>query len=138
MKRYAKLKVFIITILVFCIMSIPTFAAMSRTVYLAPNQLWTDRWDSSHSRSGQENSVFAKCDSVYPESGWDTFTKIQVRVADTYSNIISADSYYTLTEGEGYTTIPLNDTGKKVSTVYFQFRGNTNKAANASVTYDGR
>lgn len=84
MKRYRKLMACITIVTAICIVSIPTFAATDAYVYLGANQAWSDRYLTQDTRSGNYSSVYAKCHSVYPESGIDTFSKIQARVTDMY------------------------------------------------------
>lgn len=118
---------------------LPTFAAVDdQLIYLDANQIWSDRYDTYDSRNNNYTYCTAACDSVYPESGTDNFSKIQARATNLYGSVIIAKSYYTLSEGAGdvkmYYDSSLN---QNWTTVMFQFRGNSSSAAYAVVDYDG-
>lgn len=111
----------------------------NKTISLPANQVWTSATGNSVARSGSYNDVGARCNSVYPDSGADFFGKIQCRVLNSYGTKIMDDDYVVLDEGaDGYTYIPIKNGYLSVTTVYFQFRGNTSAAANAVVSYTGR
>lgn len=139
MRKHQKLIAYLTVVMTICIFSIPAFAASDVLIYLGANQGWSDRNVTSDTRSGDYESVYAKCHSVYPESGIDTFTKIQARVTNMYGLCIGINDYVVLTEGASqYTHLYIDDAYLNLKTAYFQFRGNTNKAAYSTVSYDGR
>lgn len=114
-----------------------TSLAKSADVAILANMAWTSDSDHTDSRSGQYSTVYARCYTVWPDSGTDTFEKIRCRVTNGYGSVISnevilnetASSNSTITIKEGYLAIKF---------VGFQFRGNTKASANASVYYNGR
>lgn len=114
-----------------------TSLAKSADVAILANMTWTSDSDHTDSRSGQYSTVYARCYSVYPDSGTDTFKQIRCRVTNGYGGVISdevllsesASSNSTITIKEGYLSTRF---------VGFQFRGNTKASANASVYYNGR
>lgn len=115
-------------------MSMQTMAsAINKTIYLEPNQLWSDRIDNPGVRTGNYSYVEVTCHSVYPESGTDNFTKMQVRISNMYSADVS--SIYTIKEGDGANKIYLYEGYLNAKNIYYLFRGNSNSDAYALVTY---
>lgn len=105
-------------------------------IYILPNQAWTGDFENTDSRSTAYSTVHAKLNTVYPESGTDFFTKIQVRVTNGYGLVIS--DIYTLTEGKDVSAIPIKEGYLDTTFVGFAFRGNSSASAYASVYYSGR
>lgn len=105
-------------------------------ISLPKNQVWTGKY--SVTRSGNVSYVFASLDSVYPASGTDNYEKIQARIVNGQGTMILRDgSYATLKEGTGYQKLYIKDGYLNEKTVYLQFRGNSNDAAEAVVNYLG-
>lgn len=116
------------------VMSISVRASSTeKLIYLPSNQIWTDRTDNAGQRTGNYSYTEVRCHSVYPESGFDTFSKMQVRLSDMYHNIIS--NTYVLTEGSSFTKVYLLEGTLSVNDIYYEFRGNSNSSAYAVVTY---
>lgn len=123
----------IVAMAMFCMMSMSTLAATKVIVSLPENQVWTA--GAPISRSGSFSYLWAGCDSVYPTSGKDSFTKIQVRLVSASGESIMKDDIETLTEGETSKLLYIKDGHLALKTVYIQFRGNTSAAAEAVVEY---
>lgn len=105
-------------------------------ISLGEYQFWT--YGRPVTRSGKNNYISVSLESVYPLSGTDTFKRIQVCVAkDPMGGLIMEKDYETLTEGAGYKDIEIKNGYLDLETVYLQFRGNTEKAAEAVVSYKG-
>lgn len=120
--------------------ALPVFARVEdQLILLDENQLWSDRYDSSDSRDNNYSYCTAACDSVYPVSGKDNFSKIQARATNMYGSVIIDKPYYVLTEGVGDVTMYYNSSlNQNWTTVMFQFRGNSSAAAYAAVDYDAK
>lgn len=131
-----KMYTIIVAIIIASTMCIPAFAATRKNIYIPENQAWTSKM--SDSRAGNNGDVSATCHSVYPLSGTDNFSKIQCRSVSSEGVLIVQNEYYVLTEGKGAVLMELRNGYHNLSTVYFQFRGNTNKDAYAVVSYSGR
>ena len=125
----------VITVLAIAAMSVTSMAATNKHIYLAQNQAWTSKY--SESRSTNFSYAQAALESVYPTSGVDNFSKIQTRLVNSAGTQISQKAYVVLTEGDGYKNISIKEGYLSLSTIYFQFRGNSNKAAEAVVNYRG-
>lgn len=136
MKKKMKITVNILAILLLLLSSIGSFAK-NADVAILPNKTWTSDSDHTDSRSGAYSTVFARCFSVYPDSGIDTFSQIRCRGTNGYGKVISAETTLTETASSNQ-KIEIKEGELKVRFVGFQFRGNTNASANASVLYDGR
>lgn len=114
-----------------------TSLAKSADVAILANMTWTSDSDHTDSRSGQYSTVYARCYSVYPDSGTDTFQQIRCRVTNGYGSVISSE--VTLKEtASSNTAITIKEGYLSTRFVGFQFRGNTNASANSSVYYNGR
>lgn len=125
-----------VTVMAMCIMTaVPVGAASNVVVYLPQNQLWTGAYSTS--RSTAYSYVSAECNSVYPLSGSDNFTQIQVTVVSNNNTTILKGEVATLTEGQGMKSLTIKDGYLDLRTVYFKFRGNSSSAANAVVSYQG-
>lgn len=136
MKIGRKLVTLLIVVVMLAVTCMPVFAASNKLIYLSPNQFWTSGYGEAHDpdyiRCG------ARCHSVYPYSGSDLFSNIQCKVTNTYDEVITTRSTYTLNEGaSGYTSIYLMDGYLNTTTVYFHFRGNSSAQAQAIVSYTG-
>lgn len=117
-------------------MCVPALAFGYGVVRLGANQAWTSGYEDT--RSGDKDYASAECESVYPSSGIDLFSKIQCRIRNDWMNIMSVEEYVVLTEGEGHTTIALKEGYLERLNINFQFRGNSNAAASAAVQYDAK
>lgn len=114
---------------------VPVFAG-TVNVTLKANQVWTSKY--SVTRSGAVSYVSARCKSVYPASGEDNFEKVQARIVTSSGSLLMDGDYVTLDEKDSSAThIGLMQGMLNTKTVYFQFRGNTDKAASAVIGIDG-
>ena len=104
-------------------------------ISLPKNQVWTGKL--SVTRSGNVSYVSASVDSVYPTSGTDNFEKVQARVVNAQGNLIMSENYVVIKEGTSYQKLYIKDGYLNEKTVYLQFRGNTDAAAEAVVNYLG-
>ena len=119
-----------------CASFISAFAKSNVVVYLPVNQIWSAA--SLENRTGNYSYVQVGCDSVYPTSGTDNFTKIQARICRNNSGtlqLLMNKSYIVLTEGAGLSKIYIKEGYLNTTTVHFQFRGNSSSAAEAVVDY---
>lgn len=87
------------------------------------------------------STIGAKCETVYPETGSDTFKRIQY-AADYLDGsswvTVTADPYGVLEEGASqYTPMKIKEGYLDITTVWFKFRGNTDASACAVVSYNG-
>ncbi len=136
-----KVKVFIVNlfaVMLFAVNGIMCLAASGEVqIGILPNQVWTSQSDHTDARTGKYSSVYARNHAVRPISGIDTFSKIQVRVTNGYGLVVS--DIYTLNESaSNNTSIPIKDGYLDIELVGFQFRGNSDSPAYATVSYDGR
>ena len=136
MNKKKKITTVIVAMAMFCMMSISALAATNVVVSLPKDQAWTTKKDVT--RTGNYSYIEASCDSVYPTSGNDNFSKIQSRVVNSSGTLIMKKDYVVLNEGEGYEELPIKDGYLSLKTVYIQFRGNTSSAAEAVVNYRGK
>lgn len=127
-----KISISIMVILLLFISCIPVFATTSN-YYLPAQQIWTA--SGVETRTGNYSYVQIGCDSVYPLEGADNFKKIQARIRNVDKAVIMNGSYVVLTEGAGLTNVTIKEGYLGTSTVFFQFRGNSQEAAYAVVTY---
>lgn len=126
----------IITVMaMFGMMTMSTLAATDVVIFLPENQVWTS--SEPVSRSGAFSHVWVSCDSVYPLSGADNFSRIQTRLVNSSDTLIMEDNFVILQEGSGYRHIDILEGYLDLETVYIQFRGNTDLPAKAVVNYDG-
>lgn len=118
----------------FCMMSMSVLADMDVVISLPENQVWTS--GASIQRTGNYSYVWAGCDSVYPKSGTDNFSKIQARIVDSSGVLIMSKDYEVLSEESPIDTrLFIKEGYLNNRIVYIQFRGNTNKPAEAIVDY---
>lgn len=130
----------IVAMAMFCMTSISAFAATTsvenKLIYLPENQKWSN--NDTMSRSGCNNFVSASLSSVYPESGNDSYTRIQVRILSPSGyDIMDGVDYVVLHEGQGYQPITIRNGWLFLENVRIQFRGNKNDDAYAIVSYKG-
>lgn len=125
----------VLLLAMFVAMCIPAMAASyNQVISLPANQAWTTA--GSDDRSGAYSYVKVRNHSVYPASGNDSFSKIQCKITTSSGTLLCNDSYYKLDEGDsGYTQIDIREGYLNTETVYFKFRGNTDKSAKAVVSY---
>lgn len=116
------------------VLAIPAFAVDQQVIKIPASQTWTTA--GSCSRTTNYTYIYARCHSVYPDSGADFFGKVQCRVRNSNATVISEKEYVVLDEGaDSFTQIDLKQGYLSATSVYVQFRGNTDKAANAVVSY---
>lgn len=115
--------------------NIAVFAAANQQISLPANQVWTAKYTEGRSR--RYSYVLTCCDAVYPISGTDNFSRIQVRVLNGSGTVISEQSYTVIQEGAPTSKIPLKEGYLSALSIDFQFRGNSASAAKAVVDYDG-
>lgn len=125
----------ITTMAMFCMMAMSALAATDVVVFLPENQVWTS--GAPVSKPGSSSCVWVSCDSVYPLSGTDNFSRIQTRLVDSSETLIMKNNYVTLLEGSGYQRLDIQEQYLDLETVYIQFRGNTSLPAKAVVNYEG-
>jgi len=106
----------------------------NQTISLPANQVWVTA--GSESRSGNLSTVSARCHSVYPESGVDLYGIIKCQVTNSSGTAIT-DMVSLNESASDYTSISIKEGFLAASPVSFQFRGNTNAAASAVVSYRG-
>ncbi len=135
MNKKKRIITIITTMAMFCMMTMSTLAATDVVIFLPENQVWTS--SEPVSRSGEYSYVWVSCDSVYPLSGTDNFSKIHTRLVDSSATPIMTSNYVILLEGSGYQKLNIMDEYLDLETVYIQFRGNTSLPAKAVVNYDG-
>lgn len=127
----------IVLLAIFFMMSMTVLADeyLNVRISLAANQVWTGGY--SVTRSGRYSYVSAGLDTVFPSEGNDNFERIQVRVTQfRYGfDALNEEGVVTLKEGSGYQNLTIKEGYLNCTTVYFQFRGNSNKAAEAIVNY---
>lgn len=136
MNTKQRITTIIVAMAMFCMMSMSALAATDVVISLPKDQAWTE--SKSVSRSGAYSYVWASLDSVYPTGGSDNFSKIQARVVNFKGVLIMTSSYKVLNEGDGYQELYIKEGYLANKTVYIQFRGNSNEAAEAVVNYTGR
>ena len=135
MNKKKRITTIIVATAMFCMMAMSALADTKVVVFLPEDQVWTS--SMSVPRSGAYSFVWASCDSVYPLTGSDNFSRIQTRLVDSEEMRIMEDGYVVLKEGGGYEKLNIMDEYLDLETVYIQFRGNTYLSAEAVVNYDG-
>lgn len=135
-KKIIVTAIMIVTLMTMTVMTAFAESETDITVRLPENQVW--KTATTLKRSGAYSNVKAKCDSVYPISGTDHFTKVQVRITNEFGRLIMNTEYTTLTEGKDYTSIAIKQGYLKTEKVRFQFRGNNSKEAKATVCCNAR
>lgn len=141
MKVSQKVKSVVVTFLVVCCMlsvSASAETVSNRHIVLPENKEWTTPYGVT--RSGDHYDVMVQCNAVYPEEGTDNFKKMQCCLISPYGiDVMDTPlSYLVLEEVDGPTYIRIRNGFLNLDHVYFRFRGNSNSAANAIVTYSGR
>lgn len=117
-------------------MSMVTSAVDKKQISLPSDMKWTSKYSTSRNTSYSYSK--ARCHSVYPKNGTDNFSRMRCRVVNSSGTVISTSSYTILTEGVSENTrISLKEGYLNLSTVYFQFCGNTKASAEAVVSYYG-
>lgn len=134
MDKKKKIITLIVAMAMFCMMSMSALADVDVVVSLPKDQVWTSGY--SVSRKAEDSSVYACCQSVYPTNGAiDTYKRIQARVVNSSGTLIMTTNKVVLEEGGGYQLLDIKDIYSHLETVYIQFRGNSNAAAEAVVAY---
>lgn len=118
--------------------SFASFAASGEVqIYIYPNQVWTGDYENTDSRTGNYSTVYARNHAVRPISGTDNYTRIRARATNGYGLVIT--DTYVLNESESsYTSLKIKEGYLSTKLVGFEFSGNTEKEAYATVSYDGR
>lgn len=116
-------------------MCIPVMAANKQVITIPANQAWMCA--GTDDRLGAFSYAQARNHSVYPKSGNDFFSKIQCKITNKYGNLLCVNNYYTLDEGDSkFTQMDIREGMLTEKTVYFYFRGNSQKSAEAVVSYN--
>ncbi len=140
MKRNGKIKCFIGNFLVAACLITSSMICHAGTyevpIYILPNQVWSGDYEHTDSHDPKNEYVYARNHTVYPESGKDNFSRIQVQVTNGFDLLIS--DVVILNEADSdMTSIRLYDRWSDTTFVGFEFRGNSDKEAYAIVSYDG-
>ncbi len=137
MKTTKKILSAFVVMMIAIIIAVPAFAAGTnrQSIYLPKDQEWKSA--GTDTRTGNYSYVYARCHSVYPDSGADHFTTIQCRVRNSSGIVISDKIYYLEESATGFTSIKIKEGYLSASPVTFQFRGNTSAPAYAVVSYHG-
>ncbi|WP_273327459.1 hypothetical protein [Vallitalea guaymasensis] len=118
---------------IFALLLSTNILAARDTIYLQSSQKWKST--SAVSRTGQYTYGYAKCYSVYPSSGKDTFKKIQTHIKSGSTEISDT---YTLNEGSSKTSVVIKEGYLDKKSIVFEFRGNhPDYSAYADVEYFG-
>lgn len=136
MKKHNKFLSAVLGLTVATVMCVPAFAG-SATLKLPVNQVWVEA--GSETRSKNYSYANVTCDAVYPNSGMDTFSTVQVRLTDGNGTTVSKNSYTRVYEGSPAPTIVHIKQGYlSLGELTFEFRGNSSHAATAVVGYDAK
>lgn len=125
-----KLITLIIALAMAFIMALPAFAADNKTIYLPAKMNWMTAGTEARNYCDPPT---VRCHSVYPESGVDLFSTIRCRLKSG-TNVIS-DTVHLSELCPEATTVTLKEGYHHVTSVTFQFSGNSNAAAYAVVSY---
>ncbi|MBD5483760.1 MAG: hypothetical protein HDR15_14785 [Lachnospiraceae bacterium] len=106
-------------------------------IYIYPNQVWTGDYENTDSRTGNYSTVYARNHAVRPISGTDNYAKIKARATNGYGLVIT-DTYVLDESASSYTSLKIKEGYLSTKLVGFEFSGNTEKDAYATVSYDGR
>lgn len=139
MSKRGKVVTCLILALVMVVSCVPLFASAAgpTVVRLAEGQAWTRSYYAGTHTAGYDSAA-AECDAVYPiNSIVDLFFACQCRAVNSSGVQIGADDYVVLQENGGRVRVYLSQGMQNTPSVYFQFRGNTDKAAEAVVSYYG-
>ena len=138
MKKSGKLVTLLLALFMVVVTILPCAASTIYThdIEIPANKVWTKIYGAERSQKNKE--VKARCNSVEPPYvTWDTFTKIRCRVVDGMKEPITEEKEYVLEEGKGYVSMELLNGNLDLYSVSFQFRGNSESAAIANVSYWG-
>lgn len=125
----------ILLIAMFVAICIPAMAASNKVISLPANKTW--KLAGTETRSGDYSYVTARNHSVYPSSGTDLFGMIQFKITNSDGTLICNSDYYTLDEtATASSIIYVREGYLNTEDVRFYFRGNTNLAATAVVSYN--
>lgn len=115
---------------------VSTFAVVHQEIYIPRDQTWMTA-PNSVVNDGNYSYVGAGCNAVYPISGADNFTRIQVRVRNINAISITEASvgYVVLNEADEDQRVDLKEGYISNTPIYFQFRGNSSEPAYANVNY---
>lgn len=135
MRYKGKLITAFVLALMVLVSSIPAFAAR-KTIIIPPDQIWTQAY-SAGTHDPDYSQAGAMLHAVYPYMGGpDLMSRIHCRLENTLAEVISADDYIVLHEGDGdYTPIKIEEGYISTSPIYFKFRGNSGAQASADVSY---
>lgn len=137
MKFWSKLVSCAVVLFIVSVSCLPALAAQSNIhVFLPANQAWSVGYGDKH--VAQHKHIGARCHTVYPETGLDTYTTMQYG-AETLEHVrVTKKDFERLTEWDSsYTLMELlpEYVGRNMN-IYFMFRGNSNASARAIVSYD--
>lgn len=135
MSKKTKVVSMIVVMFMFCVMSIPVLGAYNEVIYLPEGQKWVSGY--SVGRTGCFSYIKISCDSVYPLSGNDNFSRIQARILNSQGVKIMDSDYEVLKEGDGYKNFYIKEGYLNEERVYIEFRGNSSPEAEAVVNYIG-
>ncbi|OUP46034.1 hypothetical protein [Pseudoflavonifractor sp. An187] len=138
MKKAGKLVTGLLGLAMAAVTILPCAASTVYThdIEIPAHMVWTKIYGAERSQKNKE--VKARCNSVEPpKANWDTFTKIRCRVVNGMKEPITEKKEYVLEEGKGYVSMELLNGYLDVYSVSFQFRGNSESAAIANVSYWG-
>lgn len=125
-----KIRVYLATILVLSFIVGTNVSAATISVGL--NQQWSSGFTIYRTKS--YSYIYSKCESVYPTSGVDNFTKIQVNLKNSNDTIIG-EKTVVLTEGEDYSKVTIKDGYLNLSSVLAVYRGNDPAYSAHAVVY---
>ena len=126
---YAVLCAYILSLMLLC----TVFAAVqTQTISLYPYQTYNY---ITSTRTGAYSYTRVGCNSVYPTSGADNYTQIEVRLVNTAHTQWISDTV-TITEGTGLHNVYIYQGLLNISSFQFGFRYIDNHAAGAVVKYD--
>lgn len=140
MKKNSKFVTAAVVLVMLLLSIMPAFAQVNNVLISIPaNKAWSVGYGDTH--DARYSTIGAKCESVYPESGLDTFTRIQY-AADYLDGsswvTVTTKPYEVLVEGDPeYKTMQIREGYLNIPTVWFKFRGNTDASARAVVSYNG-
>lgn len=135
MKIMSKWSSLVVVLAMSIVMALPVFAATEQTeqtIHLPKEKSWVTAGELE--RSGSFSTVKARCHSVYPDGGTDFYSTIQCRVLNSDGDAIT-ENISLKEKSTDYTRIQIKEGYLNADLVTFQFRGNSNAAANAVVSY---
>lgn len=117
-------------------MAVPASATVHNTqVFLPSLNYWTQ---ISTTRTGNYTYLKVRLNSVFPASGDDdNLTQVCFKLMGSDGQtVLTKNEYYTLTEGEGYSTFWIQEGYLSATTIYYGFRGINYVSAYANISHD--